>query len=83
MGTGRTILRLGVGLAALTCLAVGGVRRHKVYEAGDEFGVLVFERISEAQLVEFATTSGVYAQEGRMVRHAWAAKRDGKQKCPT
>ena len=70
--------------AAMAFIGIGAARSHKVYEGGDEeFGVMVFQRISEVQLVEYATYGGVYAQNGRMLRHDWATQRDGKQKCPT
>ena len=83
MGKARTSLRVAICLAAFVCLATGGVRRHKVYEEGGDFGVLVFERVPEVRLVEFATYGGVYSHDGRMVRHAWAVREEGKQKCPT
>ena len=83
MGKAWTFCRGGVALAAVVFLGVGMVRTHKVYEADSDFGVLVFERISEVQLVEYATYGGVYAQNGRMLRHDWAVQQDGKQKCPT
>lgn len=76
-------MRVGAVATAVVFLGVGMVRTHKVYEADDDFGVLVFERISEVQLVEYATYGGVYAQNGRMLRHDWAVQQDGKQKCPT
>jgi len=83
MGKARTSLRAAIGLAAFVCLATGAARRHKVYEEGGDFGVLVFERVPEVRLVEFATYGGVYSHDGRMVRHAWAVADEGKQKCPT
>ena len=76
-------MRVGAVATAVVFLGVGMVRTHKVYEADSDFGVLVFERISEVQLVEYATYGGVYAQKGRMLRHDWAVQQDGKQKCPT
>lgn len=76
-------MRAGAVAAAVVFLGAGMVRTHKVYEAGDDFGVLVFDRVSEVRLVEYATYGGVYSHDGRMVRHAWAVQQDGKQKCPT
>ena len=83
MRKGRSFYRGGILIAAVVFLGVGMVRSHKVYEADSDFGVLVFERVSEARLVEFATYSGVYSQDGRMVLRAGALQQDGKQKCPT
>ncbi len=78
-----TILRTGVLALAVVSLGIGAVRTHKVYEPGEEFGVRVFDRASDFQLVEWATYGGVYGQDGRLLRHAWAVQQDGKQKCPT
>ncbi len=83
MGKARTFLRVGFLLVAAVFLAVGLSRTHKIYENGGDFGVLVFDRISEVRLVEYATFSGVYSQDGRMLRHEWAVQQGGKQKCPT
>ena len=70
--------------AAVVFIGIGAGRSHKIYEGGaEEFGVMVFQRVPEVQLVEYATFSGVYDQNGRMFRHDWAAQQDGKQKCPT
>ena len=84
MGQARTILRGGVLLAALGLLATGAARTHKVYEGDGDFVVMVFERIPESRLVEYATYGGVYADEdGKLVRRAGLEPADGKQKCPT
>ena len=84
MATAKPFLRWAVVLLALVCLAVGGVRNHKVYEGDGDFVVMVFERVPEYQLVEFATYGGVYAdEEGKLVRYVAAFQQDGKQKCPT
>lgn len=84
MANAKPFLRGAVVLLALGCLAVGGVRRHKVYEGDGDFMVMVFERVPEYQLVEFATYGGVFAdEEGKLVRYVGAVQQDGKQKCPT
>ena len=84
MGKGRTFFRVFVCLAAFACLAVGALRTHKVYEGDGDFVVMVFERIPESRLVEYATYGGVYADEdGKLVRRAGLEQADGKQKCPT
>lgn len=70
-------------LLGVVFLGVGAVRTHKVYEEDSDFGVVVFHRVSEADLVEMSTYSGAYVHNGRMVRHEWAMQQDGKQKCPT
>lgn len=84
MAKAKPILRGAVALLALVCLAAGGTRSHKVYEGDGDFVVMVFERVPEYQLVEFATYGGVYAdEEGKLVRYVGAIQQDGKQKCPT
>ena len=84
MGAFRTICRIGFLAAAVAFLATGMVRRHKVYEGDGDFVVMVFERIPESRLVEYATYGGVYADEdGKLVRRAGLEQADGKQKCPT
>lgn len=83
METLRTIVRAVLLPVALAFLAMGALRTHRVYEEHGDFGVRVFERISEARLVEYATYSGVYAQEGSLIRYEWALRVEGKQKCPT
>lgn len=84
MGTHRTIYRVVFLAAAVAFLAVGVARSHKVYEGDGDFVVMVFERVPEYQLVEFATYGGVYAdEEGKLVRYVAAFQQDGKQKCPT
>lgn len=84
MGTARPFFRVFICLVAFACLAVGGLRTHKVYEGDGDFVVMVFERVPEYQLVEYSTFGGVYADgEGKLVRHEWAVQQDGKQKCPT
>ncbi len=79
----RSIFRGGLLLLGVVFLGVGAVRTHKVYEEDSDFGVVVFNRVSEADLVEMSTYSGAYLHNGRMVRHEWAMQQDGKQKCPT
>jgi hypothetical protein len=83
MGNIRSIFRGGSLLLGVVFLGVGAVRTHKVYEEDSDFGVVVFNRVSEADLVEMSTYSGAYFHNGRMVRHEWAMQQDGKQKCPT
>jgi hypothetical protein len=83
MGNVRSIFCGGFLLLGVVFLGVGAVRTHKVYEEDSDFGVVVFNRVSEADLVEMSTYSGAYVHNGRMVRHEWAMQQDGKQKCPT
>lgn len=83
MGKARSIWCGAVLLLGAALLGIGAVRTHKVYEEDSDFGVVIFKRVSEADLVELATYSGAYSHDGRMVRHAWAMQQDGKQKCPT
>ena len=83
MGKAGILMRAGTLALAVVSLGIGAARTHKVYEPGEDFGVLVFDRIPEARLVELATIGGAYAQDGRIYQHAWAVQQDGKQKCPT
>lgn len=83
MGTSRTIPRAIFLAAAVAFLAAGLARSHKVYEGDSDFVVMVYERIPEYQLVEYATYGGVYHEDGQLMRHEWAVQQDGKQKCPT
>ena len=79
----KAVLR-GLGLLLATGLLLAArTRQHRVYDGEAEYGVLAVERISEAQLVEYATYSGVYRMGNRLIRHDWAARSDGKHKCPT
>ena len=83
MGKVRTIGRVALLLLGVVFLGIGAVRTHKVYEEDSDFGVVIFKRVAEVDLVELATYSGAYSHNGRLVRHAWASQQDGKQKCPT
>ena len=64
----RNVLATFVLIASLAMLAIGATRTHKAYDADeDEFGVQSFTRISDRQLVEDATFSGVTRKEGKLV----------------
>ncbi len=83
MSRTRAILRSVLFSAALAFLAAGALRTHKVYDEHSDFGVRVFDRVSEVQLVEYATFSGVYVHGGLLIRQEWATRLEGKQPCPT
>ena len=83
MGKVRAICCVALLLLGTVFLGIGAVRTHKIYEEDSDFGVVIFKRVAEADLVEMATYSGAYSHNGRMDRHAWAMQQDGKQKCPT
>ena len=55
MGNVRTICRVALLLLGMVFLGVGAVRTHKVYEEDSDFGVVIFKRVAEADLVEMAT----------------------------
>ncbi|HOW98366.1 MAG TPA: hypothetical protein P5567_07035 [Kiritimatiellia bacterium] len=70
--------------AALVLVGIGWFRSHKVYAAdSEEYGILVFERITDRQLVEDATFSGVLRREGRLFSTYDRSQVRGKQACPT
>lgn len=76
--------RVAVLLAALALLVIGLARAHKVYDPDSvEFGILVFERITDRQLVVDATFSGVLRREGRLFSTYDRTVTRGKQPCPT
>lgn len=71
-------------VAALVFIGVGWLRSHKVYAAdSEEYGILVFERIAERQLVVDATFSGVLRRDGRLFSTYDRSQARGKQACPT
>lgn len=70
--------------AALVLVGVGWLRSHKVYAADSEdYGILVFERIPDRQLVVDSTFSGVLRREGRLFSTYDRSQVRGKQACPT
>lgn len=63
----RTILAACTLLAALALIGAGTVHARKVYEPGmDDFGMQVFQRLGETQLVIDATFGGVTRKDGRL-----------------
>ncbi|MBU1692433.1 MAG: hypothetical protein KKC51_00550 [Verrucomicrobia bacterium] len=69
---------------ALVLIVLGLARTHKVYAAdSEEFGILVFERIPDRQLVVDATFSGVLRRDGRLFSTYDRSEIRGKQTCPT
>jgi hypothetical protein len=70
--------------AALVLIVLGLARAHKVYAADSgEFGILVFERIPDRQLVVDATFSGVVRRDDRLFSTYDRSQVRGKQTCPT
>ena len=77
-----------LGVAALILsfvfLLLGSRLTHKIYEEDtDGFGIMAFIRISERQLVEDATFSGVIRQEGKLFSTYDRMQPRGKKACPT
>ena len=69
---------------ALVLIGLGLARAHKVYVAdSEEYGIRVFERIPDRQLVVDATFSGVLRREGRLFSTYDRSRVRGKQTCPT
>ena len=79
--------RLGIALLILAVglFLIGARRSHKAYDADlAGFGIMTYQRISERQLVEDATFSGVMPEGGRLVStYDRAAPKLGKRACPT
>ena len=75
----------GVVLAvAMSLVIIGTVRSHKAYDAEtEEFGIVAFTRISDRQLVEDATFSGVLRKGDRLYSTYDRAVPKGKRACPT
>lgn len=75
---------VSVLVVAAALIAWGARVSHKVYEAEeDEFGLRVFHRISEKQLVEDATFSGVVRRSARLYTTYDRSEPRGKRPCPT
>ena len=71
---------------AVAFLGVGAVYTHKVYDKGDEFaefGLLTFTKISDPQLVEDATFTGVARIGAKLYSTYDRSLPRGKKACPT
>ena len=69
---------------SLVLAGIGLARTHKVYVAdSEEYGIRVFERIPDRQLVVDAPFSGVLRREGRLFSTYDRSEVRGKQACPT
>ena len=67
-------------------LAIGAATTHKVYDKGDEFaefGLLTFTRLSDRQLVEDATFTGVARIGPKLFSTYDRSQPRGKKACPT
>lgn len=77
-------LQIILSLIAITLLAAGSLREHKVYEKSQEqFGLRNFTDISEYQLVEDATFSGTIRKGDELFSTYNRAAPKGKMACPT
>ena len=85
-GTGsfpRTVT-LAILAVALGLLLAGVLRSYKVYEAGtDEFGMEMFYRVGDRELVEDATFRGVIRDDGTLYTTYDRLAPRGKSSCPT
>lgn len=71
-------------LVAVAFLIIGNLRVHKVYDADTEqFGIQAFHKISERQLVEDATFSGVLRKGLKLYSTYDRSQAGGKRACPT
>ena len=70
--------------AAISLLAAGYYREHKVYDnPKEEYGLRNYAVISEFQLVEDATFSGTIRKGGELFSTYNRAEPKGKIACPT
>lgn len=81
----RRIAGIVVLILCVVFLLAGRGRKLRAYDqAGDEFGVPIFSKISEAELVEDSTFAGVVRKEGRLIStYDRSAPKEGKRACPT
>lgn len=80
----RKALSFGVLLAAVGMLFMGGQKEHKVFDdKEDEFGMPLYRRITEKQLVMDATFSGVVRKKDKLYSTYDRSKPAGKRACPT
>lgn len=82
----QKIIASALLLAALVMLGVGAARTHKVYDEKDafaDFGLVTFTRISDRQLVEDATFTGVMQKGGKLYSTYDRSAPRGKRMCPT
>ena len=71
-------------VVALAFLVVGNVRVHKVYDAdAEEWGLVAFVKISERELVEDATFTGVVRRAEKLYSTYDRTQPRGKRLCPT
>ena len=77
-------LAIGALLIAVAFLIIGNLRVHKVYDADTEqVGIQAFHKISERQLVEDATFSGVLRKGLKLYSTYDRSQAGGKRACPT
>jgi hypothetical protein len=78
------VFSLAVLVAALALILVGMLRSYKVHEAGtDEFGMEMFYRVADRELVEDATFRGVILEDGLLYTTYDRLAPRGKSSCPT
>lgn len=74
------ILSAIILLVALLIIFFALRRSHKAYEPGmDEF----FHRVSEINMVRYATFSGLETREGKLIFTFDPSQKVGKRTCPT
>ena len=83
--TAQRALAVLLLLIAVVWLLAGGSRVHKVYDAdADEWGgIRTFQKISERELVEDATFTGVVRKGNELQSTYDRSKPKGKRLCPT
>jgi len=82
----QKIIASALLLAALVMLGVGAARTHKIFDEKDafaDFGMVTFARISDRELVEDATFTGVMQKDGKLYSTYDRSAPRGKRMCPT
>ncbi len=73
-----------LGLLALSLIAVGAVRAHKIYDPEtEEFGIVAFIKVTDKDLVVDTTFGGVTKTDGRLYSTYDRTQPRGKKACPT
>lgn len=71
-------------VASLMFLGIGSVRTFKAYDkSSDDFGVMIFTKVTEKQLNIDATFGGVERRDGKLYSTYNRLESHGKRACPT
>ena len=80
----RWFFRMAVLLVAIVLIGAGVLRQHKVYDADSaDFGMLMFHRIREWDLIVDTTFTGIVRQDGKLHATYDRSAPRSKRACPT